>query len=282
MENVSNVDEMLLINKRQKLYYEDIKDGNLVNKGNFLTQLWRKARRSQQAFRTEIKVNEYIYSLHNEWLGDLRNKAVLDLGCYDGNHLSLSIAQKAKYYLGIDLSEPATEILANKLRNQNIKNAYAKAVDFLSAEFQQEYKGKFDVIYAHSVLHHFKYFDDLLLKCHSILKEDGYIISLDPLQTNNTMNFIRYLYRPFQSDKDWEYPFKKESLAQIKKYFKIENVQGMMGKTKLAIPLFFINKKLGLKVAGKFFNHDKAYANNEGKALYDCLQITMKLKRIPF
>lgn len=50
-------------------------------------------------------MQQQTYDLHKAWFGDLSGKKVLDLGCFAGNHLSVYLAQNAREYIGVDLSE---------------------------------------------------------------------------------------------------------------------------------------------------------------------------------
>src|SRR5690606_21494358 len=110
--------------------------------------------------------------------------------------------------------------------------------DFLSDEFTE---GDFDLVYARAVFHHFKHFHAFLEKLRSCMAPGGRVISLDdPLETWLPMKVLRKIYRPFQTDADWEYPFTRQSLQTIQRYFEIEKVQGTYGLSKWAIPLGFV------------------------------------------
>ena len=75
-------------------------------KRNFVTSLWSRIRHGLLAnIRKELKISNQVYDLHKHWLGNLHDKKVLDLGCFEGNHLSVYIAQNAKEYIGLDLSD---------------------------------------------------------------------------------------------------------------------------------------------------------------------------------
>jgi len=203
-----------------------------------MTQIWRKMRRAQQEYRKTLGIDHTVHEKHWEWMGDLSDKHVLDLGCYSGNELSLEIAQKSKTYLGIDLSAPAIEVLKKDLKDAQMSHAKAEAVDFLHEDFQNQYKNHFDVIYAHSVAHHFA-------------------------------------YRPFQSDRDWEFPFGRNTFKQINEYFNIKNMQGIMGSAKWGVFVYLFNKDLGVKLGEKLKEKDGRNASKTGWGLWKCLQVTM-------
>ncbi len=274
MVEQSELKEMLLVNEKQKEFYED-DTLTIESHGNLLTRLWRKARRRQGAVRKALGVSDDVYGKHWEWLGDLSDKTVLDLGCYAGNPLSLDIAAKSAYYLGIDLSEIAIRALQGKLTDAGIEHADAMAVDFLSPDFGDR---RFDIIYVHGCAHHFRHFEAFIQKTTQHLVPGGVMITADPMETHPLVWLVRRMYRPFQSDADWEWPFTRKTFAVIQKYYDIEALQGMMGHAKWAFPLMFINRKLALKKGQRWHERDKAEAVALGPGLYRCLQVSLKLR----
>ena len=93
--------DRIKINKQQQEFY-DHKSKNLPSR------IWSYFRNgSLNRIRKTIGVERDIYELHKRWLGDLRSKKVLDLGCFEGNSLSIYMAQQSQEYLGIDLRPAA-------------------------------------------------------------------------------------------------------------------------------------------------------------------------------
>ena len=216
-----------------------------------------------------------MYDLHKSWMGDLSSKKVLDLGCLRGNALSLYIAKNARHYIGIDLSDVATAELQHKLDAQNSPNAQALAVDFLSDDFAEK---DFDIIYAFGVLHHFENFDLLMNRLVEKLKPGGVVISFDPLETSPPVRLMRRLYRPFQQDKDWEWPFSSKSFSHLERYFEIEELRGVLGKSKYGLLLHVL--PLGEQFKGKRIRKmiEADWRTQSPKEVLNCMQVTMKLK----
>ncbi len=267
------VQETLNTNKRQVDFY---KTAPSKRKTNLATEIWKSARRPYYFLIDNAGIWTDIRAKHLEWMGSLESKRVLDLGCYEGNALSLTIAKPAKEYLGIDLSAPAVERLQIGIDSRGIKNARAISIDFLSSDFTDT---GFDICYAQGVLHHFKHFETMLEVLSNKLNKDGVVITCDPLQTSIPTQFVRALYRPFQLNRDWEWPFSKNSFELIQKYFVIEEVQGFMGYSKRAFPLVFINKKLAVSYAKKMHQKDMERANEISSNLWRCMQVAMKLRK---
>lgn len=67
-------------------------------------------------------------------MGDISDSNVLDLGCFDGNQLSLWIAERCKKYIGLDLSENAISVLNRKLEAGKLNHAKAIAEDLLDGK----------------------------------------------------------------------------------------------------------------------------------------------------
>ena len=209
------------INQRQKQFYE-------TKKKNFATKVWSYFRNGiLNQIRKDIGVENQIYELHKEWFGDLSQKKVLDLGCYSGNSLSLYLAQNSQEYIAIDLSETGISQLRSRLID--IPTASSFTIDFLSDKFKDQ---DFDLIYAYGVLHHFKDVHVLIKKLKEKLNYNGVVISYDPLKTSFPIKTLRNAYRPFQTDKDWEWPFSKKVYFQFKSAFHIVDKRAVLGKSK--------------------------------------------------
>jgi len=205
--------KMLKINAQQREFYD-----NPQARRGLLTKVWRSIRNATlNSFRTRINIKKDIYDLHKIWAGEVDDKRVLDLGCYGGNELSVYFASNAKEYLGLDLSQTGINMLNEKLKKTGNPSASAIQMDFLSDGFDNY--GQFDIIYIYSAMHHFQYLDALLERLDSFVKPGGIIISYDPLQTYWLMRLFRAVYRPFQSDADWEFPFSRSYINTRSAFF---------------------------------------------------------------
>lgn len=272
MKNQKTVQKILDTNQRQKDFY----NSNNKDKQNLPSRIWSGIRNGMLSnFRNQFDIKNKVYSQHKIWLGDLTDKKILDLGCLRGNALSIYIAKNSKEYIGIDLSDVAISDLNKKLKKENCKNSKAIAVDFLSPDFKET---DFDIIYAYGVLHHFEDFDILINKLKEKLNHKGKIISYDPLQTSFPIKIIRAIYRPFQSDKDWEWPFNKKTLQKIKNNFKILDKKGILGKSKYFVLLNLIpfSKSSKEKIIKKYI--DKDWNLKDIKDSYSCMHITLFLE----
>ena len=217
-----------------------------------------------------------IYNLHRSWFGDLSEQKVLDLGCYAGNSLSIYLAQESKEYLGIDLSPKGIESLSSRLKN--IPGARAEVMDFMSDGFEEM---NFDLIYAYGVLHHFKDVDQLIFMLKDKLKPRGRIVSHDPLQTSLPIKAMRTIYRPFQSDKDWEWPFSRKTYFKLEAAFDIVERRGVLGKTKW-VPFSNLlpganDKKLEKARAWHRQDWERSAVNDEH--MFSCMHLSMLMQK---
>lgn len=268
-----NLSKVLETNERQKDFYNSTEK----KKKNLPSQMWSFVRNGILSdYRKNYDLKDRVYEEHKIWLGDLKDKKVLDLGCLRGNALSLYLAQNARQYIGIDLSDKAIDQLQKKIEQVPCNNAKAIAVDFLSPEFVEK---DFDIIYAYGVLHHFEDFDLLMSKLNEKLAKDGIIISYDPLQTSLPIKIARSLYRPFQSDKDWEWPFSKKTLQKLDSSFNILEKRGILGKSKYGIPLNFLPLGKGFKKQKIDKMIEKDWNAKSWNEIHSCMHLTLKLQK---
>jgi 2-polyprenyl-3-methyl-5-hydroxy-6-metoxy-1,4-benzoquinol methylase len=254
--------------KRQKEFYDS-------KKKNAASQLWSYFRNgSLNRIKKEVGVEEDIYSLHIEWFGKLSDKKVLDLGCYAGNSLSIYLAQNSKEYLGIDLSPKGINNLNRRLKK--IPGARAEVIDFLSDKFKEK---DFDLIYAYGVLHHFEDVDQLISKLNETLKEQGQIVSHDPLKTSLPIKFIRTIYRPFQTDKDWEWPFTKNTYYKLENAFNIVDRRAVLGKSKWSFLLNLVPTSANKKklIAQSWHREDWKMSANSDKYMFSCMHLSLHM-----
>ena len=275
---------MLQLNVRQKDFYESRFDAQQVDRmeperaANAVTNTWSRLRSKLVDLRRATGVEGELYELHQEWMSDIKDARVLDLGCFAGNHLSLWIAENCADYTGTDLSEQATAILEAELRSRDLPNARAYAEDFLDNQYPDNH---FDLIYAYSVLHHFKNMTVLLEEMHRVLKPGGQIISFDPMMTEPTNRLARRFYRPLQSDRDWEWPFTHSTFPLLSRYFEFVDMRGLLGMVKLGFPfqlvpgLESVGRKIGL--AGVAF--DQKMARRPNLPFFMCWQVTLRLRK---
>ena len=258
------------VNLRQKEFYN-------TKKKNLATRTWSYFRNGiLNKTRKNIGMEKEILDLHLKWFGDLSKKKVLDLGCFEGNSLSIHLAKNSKQYLGIDLSEKGIGQLSNKIRD--ISNAEAVAIDFLSNDFNE--KG-FDLIYAYGVLHHFQDINYLISKLQEKLVEKGQIISYDPLKTSFPIKILRGIYRPFQSDKDWEWPFSKTTYYRFSDAFEIVERRAVLGKSKwfFLLNLLPLSSKMKNRIAVKWHQEDWKNSQNSDSAMFKGMHLTMLMQK---
>ncbi len=269
---MKGTEDILAVNKKQKEFYN-----NAHAKQNVFTRLWASLRNGVLgSIRKKINIKDQIYILHKEWFGDLSNKKVLDLGCHRGNYWSVYLAENSKQYLGIDLSDVAIKGLNERL--QPLPNAKAEAIDFLSADFNEK---EYDLIYAYSVLHHFENTTILINRLNEKLAVNGTIISYDPLETSLPIKILRTIYRPFQSDAAWEWPFTKKTFYQFQNAFTIIDRRGILGKSKWValINILPISEKSKNIIGQRWHNKDWEKSRLSDKALFNCMHLTMLMKK---
>lgn len=278
--------EMLRVNKRQaRLYDEEATAWSTDSspperpapmKDNLAARLWTRLKQRRHLIEEEIGLRGIKDELHAQWMEDPSSKRILDLGCLTGCEFILERARQARYYLGVDLSEKAIEVLCHRLEENGVEHGETLAMDFLSPDFPE---GDFDIVHARSVIHHFRHFEVFLRILHERMAPGGIVLTFDPLQTAPVARLVRSLYRPFQKDKEWEWPLTRESFEQIQKYFVIEEVQGLLGRAKWSLPLSLVNRDLAIQWGRRWHQHDLRAASEVGSGLWPCLHVAMKWRR---
>jgi SAM-dependent methyltransferase len=225
-QSASDVERMIAINREQGQFYDSIsveddkaeQTGYATHdKANVLTRIWASLRYRQQAAFTESGLEQQKEAFHQLWLDKKAGGEFLELGCFRGTRSSWPLIKGSGRYLGIDLSAKAIEALNRKIAEAGLDgNARGIALDFLTLGEDKKY----DILFAHGVLHHFENPDPLFRKISNLLKPDGILLLTEPSQINPIYGAIRALYRPFQSDKAWEWPFTRMTVATMEKYLK--------------------------------------------------------------
>jgi SAM-dependent methyltransferase len=266
-DRAAEVADMVRVNRDQGAYY-----GGPRRRGP-AGELWAAARRRLGGLRTSLGIKAEVYDLHRAWLGDLAGRRVLDLGCHSGNALSLEMARAADSYLGIDLSAPAIATLRSRLLH--ISGARAQAMDFLDLAPEE----RFDVVYAYSVLHHFRHLATALDRVDLHLAPGGVLITYDPLETSLPIRLARRLYRPFQPDAAWEWPFDRAAVRLLLDRFETVEVRGLLGRSKWALPLSWLSPSLAASVGRRWHAGDRVAAARPGRRLYASMHLTACLRK---
>ena len=267
---METLQDTLKKNEKQKEFYNK-------KKKSLPSKIWSLLReKSLKNIRKELGILEQSYELHKQWMGDLSGKKVLDLGCYAGNNLSRYLATNCGEYIGLDLSDVAITRLNEKLKD--IPHARGVAQDFFSEDFSEE---NFDLIYAYGVLHHFKNVDNLIAKLDEKLALNGQIISYDPLETSYPIWFIRKLYRPFQSDAAWEWPFTRKTVRKYDRSFNVLEKRAVLGKSKwyFIYNMLPISKEKKLKWGRQAHKKDWERSAKSNAYLFKCMQLNMLMQK---
>lgn len=229
-------------NEKQAEFYDNIsskEDEELFtgygrNKSaNFITKIWAKLRYVHQDAFEDIGVDTIKEEFFINHCKEKSGGRFLEIGCFRGTRYSDPIIECAGHYTGIDLSSGA--ILAFKNRFE--KERRTGKIELIAGDLlQHQPEEKYDVLFAHGVLHHFETPEILFKHLNSMIKPDGILLCAEPSQVNKLFKFVRILYRPFQSDKDWEWPFTEKTIEQMEKYFSIESGFGW-GKYSMPLSL---------------------------------------------
>jgi len=271
---MEEIDDMRRINEAQRKYYERA-DGTATSEvNNFLTNTYRQLRGAAYDVLQLIEVDKTIRERHRSWLpSDLSGQTVLDLGAGTGTDFSVELARQSGEYVATDLSASSLDVLGEKLEKAGVSDYARIQGDFLEPDFPE---AGFDVVYAHSVMHHFKHLEPFLDLLSKRMNLGGVVLTRDPLLTWGPYRLFRTLYHPFQADSAWEHPFTHSDLGTIQSYFDIDQVQGVVGRSKWGLPLAVFDTQWAEQVAKRGHERDLKEATSLNSVTH-CLQVAMRL-----
>ena len=148
-------------------------------------------------------------------LGDLRGKAILDVGCGEGED-SILLASLGARVTGLDVSPGAIELA----RKRAALSGLSDRTDFLCAPLNAAALpgSTFDVIWIDNVLHHV--LDDLEGTMRALLKSakpGALVVCMEPLNLNETLRKIRFLVPVHTEVTPGERPLEKADLAVLER-----------------------------------------------------------------
>lgn len=170
-----------------------------------------------------------------KWLGDIKDKKVLELGCGLGE-ASVYFAKKGAKVTATDLSAGMLEV-AEKVaeRHHTCINTVKCSADELPFE-----DNSYDMIYAANILHHVD-LEAVLKESCRVLKKGGVFVSWDPLAHNPVINIYRRMAAAVRTED--EHPLRISDLEIFRQHFRKIRYDGKWLLTNfIFIKFFFIDR----------------------------------------
>jgi len=236
--------QMKAVNAAQAAFYESIqeaereansKDGYVSNaRAGWVTRTWAALRSHRKNLLKEHGMREQVEDRVRSCMLEASRGNVLEIGCFNGTRHSLWLARRCAHYTGLDLSPSALKVLQGKLEDEGLEaKAELRAGDLLDYMTAK----KFDLVYAQGVLHHFQHPHILFPFIHSLMKPGALLVFSDPVEINVLLHTIRRMYRPFQTDHAWEWPFTSKTVAALEQSFTLSEAFGYGRFSTLATPV---------------------------------------------
>ncbi len=257
------------VNRRQAAFYDKF---HTEEEYNVPSRLWRRFR---DRVRAAADVDERVDAFERRAFSTIRPRRVLEVGCYNGREQSdwLLRSPWLERYVGLDLSQRAIERFAARLDPAAAAKAELIVGDFLLHDLPA---GSFDVVYMHSTFHHFPDPARPLERIARLLSPGGSFITFDPVLTNPIFRAARALYRPFQSDRDWEWPLRRTCFELLDERFELRRVQGFLGIEMYGAMLYAVAPVAAVDAWRKRTRaSDEASADRLGAGLYRCNSVVM-------
>jgi SAM-dependent methyltransferase len=157
-----------------------------------------------------------------EWLGDLRGKHVLELGCGPGDY-TIMMARRGAQVTAVDIA-PASLAITRRRAQANMVND-AVQVNWMPAETLAFPSQTFDWVVGFGLLHHA---DPVTLgpEVRRVLRPGGRAIFREPLGVNPILQFVRE-YLPYRAKYRSlnEHPLKYDDINHMGRYFRMTRMR---------------------------------------------------------
>ncbi|MEM7357006.1 MAG: class I SAM-dependent methyltransferase [Acidobacteriota bacterium] len=171
-----------------------------------------------------------------EWLGDLRGKQLLDVGCGLGE-AAVYFAKQGAEVTATDLSGEMLALTERVAERHGVRVATAKG----PAETLPFDDASFDVVYAGNVLHHgdtAAMIDEL----HRLLRPGGVAVTWDPLHHNPLINVYRRMATQVRTED--EHPLRIQDLELFRRRFRQVDHECFWFFTLLTFVRFFVIERV--------------------------------------
>lgn len=157
-----------------------------------------------------------------EWLGDLRGKRVLELGCGVGDN-TVMMARRGAQVTALDIA-PSSVQITRQCAEANNQSA-AIHVSLMPAERLAFPDGTFDWVVGFGLLHHANV-AVLAPEIRRVLRQDGHALFFEPLGTNPILEFARHHlpYRDKHHSRN-EHPLKYDHISLVGRAFRSTRVR---------------------------------------------------------
>jgi 2-polyprenyl-3-methyl-5-hydroxy-6-metoxy-1,4-benzoquinol methylase len=152
-----------------------------------------------------------------EFLGDLRDKEVLEYGCGLGT-MSTLLARSGARVSALDISPVSIEVARRRAELHGVE----ARIDFVVSEAERlPYDaGRFDVAVGRAVLHHLDV-EQAVPELHRVLRDGGRAAFSEPMGTNPVIAFARdHLPYPGKNPRGADVPLSYEDIAAWERPFR--------------------------------------------------------------
>ncbi len=174
---------------------------NIEKIGDYYNSFWSHNNIGEQE-RSDLReyeeeVTEYVLKYLKKYFHNLKGKMLLEIGPGKG-HDVIQFAQSGAMVTAIDISKNSLES-SKELAKKNglLKKIKLIQMDAHDMKFRNN---QFDVIFIKTTLMHLNY-RKVINECKKVLKKDGILISIEPLNENVLIKLYRILFSKFKETK---------------------------------------------------------------------------------
>ena len=192
----------------------------------------------------EEEAREYVFDFLKKHFISLRNKNVLEIGPGRGYDV-LEFAKNNAKVIAIDISKNSLNSTNELLKTNKLsKNVRLIEMDANNLKFK---KNQFDIIFILSTLMHLNH-SKVIKKCIEILKNNGVLVSIEPINENILIKIYRKIFSDFEKLNPNYLKYK--DLISISKFFNKSYIKVFYLFSFLS--LIFRENKFLYKISSKF------------------------------
>lgn len=158
--------------------------------------------------------SKLIMDYQINYIGDLKDQRVLDLGCGVGT-ATIEALQAGAFVTAIDISPKSVELVKERAKSKNVDSHLTALVD--DAHHLSFCDNSFDVVIGKGILHHLPQFSQAISEIYRVLKPGGHAVFVEPMGMNCVLCAFRTLTPKWRTAD--EQPFRLKHLNIIREQF---------------------------------------------------------------
>ncbi len=221
-----------------------------VDRNLFEARFWDAQADTTKSFRNLFyeEVNNYLWDLILQEVGDLQNKRVLFVGCGTASAATKTMLECGAEIWCVDISPSSLHRLMRHPFGELKSKIHPVVCDAEDMPFEDDC---FDVVVGKAIVHHLD-IPKFLPEVWRVCKDEGLMVFSEPLGSNPFLNLFRWLTP--KSRVPTEHPLKPFEVTLIRSYCQSMNSTFSFFLSMIALPFYAINRPHFADKCLKFFS----------------------------